>query len=105
MYKRQLSCKGQPDEPDGPVTDPEPNPDFPLGDRFSAPYEPPLPAGTYNVVEGPGSCGVSFERYVNGAWETSRTTTTGATGFEVSTPIRDVRLIGDSPPCLYERVA
>jgi hypothetical protein len=93
------------EEPDEPAGDPAPDPDLEIGDRFSPPFAPPLPAGRYEVVESPGSCGISFERYVGGAWEPSRRTATGTTGFEVATPFRDVRVIGDSPPCVYERVS
>jgi hypothetical protein len=100
-----VSCVEPPEEPDVPVVDPEPDPDFAVGNRFSAPYPPELPAGRYDVVEGPGTCGVTFQRYIDGAWSDERETATGADGFEVETPIRDVRLLGDSTPCLYERVA
>jgi hypothetical protein len=99
------SCRAPVEEPESPAGDPAPDTDFPLGDRFSPPFAPPLPAGSYDVVESPGSCGISFERYVDGAWETDRRTATGTNGFVASTPFRDVRVIGDSPPCLYERVS
>jgi hypothetical protein len=90
---------------DDPQGDPAPEPDFPLGNRFSAPFAAALPAGRYEVVESPGSCGISYEVYLDGGWASSRATATGTAGFEVSAPFRDVRVIGDSPPCLYERVA
>ena len=94
-----------PTEPDDPIGDPPPDPDFEVGARFTPPFSPPLPAGRYDVVEDPGTCGISFERYVDGSWETSRRSVTGTGGFEVPTPFRDVRVIGDSPPCTYERVS
>jgi hypothetical protein len=99
------ACRAPVEKPEEPEGDPAPDPDFAVGSRFSPPFAPPLPAGRYEVVEDPGSCGISFERYVKGTWETSRRTATGTTGFEVPAPFRDVRVIGDSPPCLYERVS
>ena len=99
------ACQAPAEEPEEPEGDPAPDPDFAIGNRFSPPFVPPLPAGRYEVVEHPGSCGISFQRYFQGSWETSRRTATGTIDFEVSTPIRDVRVIGDSPSCRYERVS
>ena len=98
-------CQLPPEEPEEPEGDPPPDPDFAVGNRFSPPFAPALPAGRYEVVESPGSCGISFERYSAGVWEDGRQTATGTVGFDVSTPFRDVRVIGDSPPCRYERVS
>jgi hypothetical protein len=97
-------CRNPVDEPVEPDVE-APDPDFPVGTRFSPPWAAPLPAGSYRVVESPGTCGISFQQYVGGAWEDSRRTATGTVGFDVATPFRDVRVIGDSPPCLYERVS
>lgn len=85
--------------------DPPPAPDFAIGSTFTPPFAGELPAGRYAVVTSPGSCGISFQRYTNGGWDENRSTATGTTEFVVSTAVRDVRVIGDSQPCTYERVA
>lgn len=97
-------------EPPGwkpPGEDPEepPDPDFPIGDEFTPPFEGPIPAGEYTVTDDPGTCVLIYEAWTDDGWDPSRRTVTGVGVIEIPEIARNLEALGDSPPCTYERTS
>ena len=88
-----------------PPSSREPSADFPVGRRFTPPFDGPLPAGSYTVIESVTSCALVFERWVDGAWSADRATATGTDPFVLDTFARNLASLGAAPACTYERTA
>jgi hypothetical protein len=85
-----------------PPVDP-PRPDFPVGDEFTPPFAGPIPAGTYTVVDSPGTCGLTYEAWAGDHWDPVRRTVAGTGDVTLPDIARDLQTLGDSPPCTYRR--
>ncbi len=88
-------------EPPPPVDEPEP--DFPVGSTFTPPFDGPIPAGTYTVVDDPGTCALTYEAWTGTAWDPARRTITGTGEITIPDIARNLEALGDSPACTYER--
>ena len=84
-----------------PVDTPEP--DFPIGDSFTPPFDGPVPAGTYTIIDDPGTCVLTYEAWTGSAWEPARRTVTGTGVVSIPDIARNLEALGDSPACTYER--
>lgn len=84
-----------------PVVQPEP--DFPIGASFAPPYGGPIPAGTYIVIDDPGTCALTYEAWTGEDWDPARRTVTGTGVITIPEIARDLEALGDSPACTYER--
>ena len=84
-----------------PVEPPEP--DFPVGASFAPPYGGPIPAGTYTVIDDPGTCALTYEAWTGTDWDPARRTVTGTGVITIPEIARDLEALGDSPACTYER--
>jgi hypothetical protein len=80
-----------------------PDPDFDIGASFTPPYGGPIPAGTYTVIDDPGTCVLTYEAWTGSAWDPARQTVTGTGTISIPTIARNLEALGDSPPCTYER--
>lgn len=81
----------------------EPEPDFPIGASFTPPFDGPIPAGTYTVIDDPGTCALTYEAWTGAGWDPARRTVTGTDVISIPTIARDLEALGDSPACTYER--
>lgn len=81
----------------------EPQPDFPVGASFTPPFAGPIPAGTYTVVDDPGTCVLTYEAWTGRAWDPARRTVTGTDSIQIPEIARNLEALGDSPACTYER--
>jgi hypothetical protein len=93
----------EPPPPPPPVIPPDP--DFPVGASFTPPFAGPVPAGRYEVIDDPGTCALTFQAWVGDGWDPARRTVTGTGEIVLPEIARDLRPLGDSPPCTYRRVA
>lgn len=80
-----------------------PDPDFPIGASFAPPYGGPIPAGTYTVIDDPGTCALTYEAWTGEDWDPARRTVTGTGVITIPDIARDLEALGDSPACTYER--
>ena len=80
-----------------------PEPDFDIGASFTPPYGGPIPAGTYTVIDDPGTCVLTYEAWTRTGWDPARQTVTGTGTISIPTIARNLEALGDSPPCTYER--
>ncbi len=80
-----------------------PEPDFPIGTSFTPPFAGPIPAGTYTVVDDPGTCALTYEAWTGEDWDPARRTVTGTGVVTIPAIARDLEALGDSPACTYER--
>lgn len=80
-----------------------PDPDFPVGASFTPPYAGPIPAGTYTVIDDPGTCVLTYEAWTGEDWDPARRTVTGTGVLAIPEIARNLEALGDSPPCTYER--
>lgn len=88
------------------VVDPPPEPpepDFPIGASFTPPYGGPIPAGTYTVIDDPGTCALTYEAWTGRDWAPARRTVTGTGVITIPEIARHLEALGDSPACTYER--
>ena len=84
---------------------PLPKTSLEVGDTFSAPYAAAIPAGRYQVVEGPATCGVTYDAWFEVGWLPDRGTHTGLGELQLPWPARDLRRAAGSPAdCTYEMV-
>lgn len=83
----------------------EPQPDFDVGRRFTPPFAGPIPAGTYAVVDDPGTCALTYEAWTGDGWDPARRTVTGVGQVVIPVIARNLASLGDSPPCTYERAS
>jgi len=81
----------------------QPEPDFPVGASFTPPYGGPIPAGTYTVIDDPGTCALTYEAWTGEDWDPARRTVTGTGVITIPEIARDLEALGDSPACTYER--
>lgn len=92
-----------------PVEEPPPVeppvPDLDVGESFTPPVAGPIPAGDYLVVDDPGTCSITYQAWTGTAWDPVRRTLTGTGTLTLPEIARDLRTLGDSPPCTYERVS
>jgi hypothetical protein len=99
------TCVAPAEEPPSPPPVDRPDPDFPVGSTFTPPFAGPIPAGTYAVVDDPGTCGLTYQAWTGGAWDPARRTITGTGEVTIPQIARDLQTLGDSPPCTYERLS
>jgi len=85
-----------------PPVDP-PEPDFPIGASFTPPYGGPIPAGTYTVIDDPGTCALTYEAWTGTDWDPARRTVTGTGVITLPDIARNLEALGESPACTYER--
>lgn len=83
----------------------EPEPDFDVGESFTPPFAGPIPAGTYTVVDDPGTCVLTYEAWTGTEWDPARRTVTGTEQVEIPAIARNLEALGDSPACTYERAS
>jgi hypothetical protein len=83
----------------------EPDPDFDVGQSFTPPFAGPIPAGTYTVVDDPGTCALTYEAWTGEGWDPARRTATGTGSIQIPVIARDLEALGDSPACTYERAS
>ncbi len=83
----------------------EPEPDFDIGEAFTPPFAGPIPAGTYTIVDDPGTCVLTYEAWTGTEWDPARQTVTGTGTVTIPTIARDLQALGDSVPCTYERAS
>ncbi|HYF47113.1 MAG TPA: carboxypeptidase-like regulatory domain-containing protein [Acidimicrobiales bacterium] len=83
----------------------EPEPDLPIGAAFTPPYAGPVPAGTYTVIDDPGTCVLTYEAWTGTGWDPARRTVTGTDVVTIPTIARNLEALGDSVPCTYERAS
>ena len=75
------------------------------GDTFSVPYPGAIPAGRHQVVDGPATCGFTYEAWFEVGWLPERGSHTGLGELQLPWPARDLRRVAGSPAdCTYEVV-
>ena len=76
-----------------------------LGDTFSIPFAGAIPAGRYQVIDGPATCGFTYEAWFEVGWLPNRGSHTGLGELQLPWPARDLRRAAGSPAdCTYEMV-
>jgi hypothetical protein len=83
----------------------EPDPDFDVGQSFTPPFAGPIPAGTYTVVDDPGTCALTYEAWTGEGWDPARRTATGTGSIQIPVIARDLEALGVSPACTYVRAS
>jgi hypothetical protein len=83
----------------------QPEPDLDVGESFTPPFAGPIPAGTYAVVDDPGTCVLTYEAWTGSSWDPARRTAAGVGQITIPTIARDLEALGDSPACTYERAS
>ncbi len=75
------------------------------GDTFKVPHPGAIPAGRYQVVDGPATCGFTYDAWYIVGWLPNRGTHTGRGELQLPWPARDLRRAAGSPAkCTYELV-
>jgi hypothetical protein len=75
------------------------------GDTFTVPYPGAIPAGRYQLTDGPATCGFTYDAWFEVGWLPDRGTHVGSGELQLPWPARDLRRAAGSPAdCAYELV-